>query len=140
MGGTYTLTIGDTTNDHVGTYQFQTWNVPSPDTFAISIGDVVSNGSPGPGAGNIETPGVFDIYNFEGAAGQSVLFDLQAGNAGSAIDWVLVDPAGGVVFDRLFNTDQGPLLLPLNGTYTLTIGAEDNDHMGTYQFQIVLQP
>ncbi len=135
LGGTYTLTIGEDVSDHAGTYRFQLWNVPPPDTFAIAIGDTVSNGVPGAGAGNIETPGVRDIYTFSASPGQSVFFDYQAGGT-SALTWKLVDAAGAVVFDRGFFQDAGPYTLALGGTYTLTIGEDVSDHAGTYRFQL----
>ena len=139
LGGTYTLTIGADDNDHFGAYQVQLWDIPSPQSFAIAVGDVISNGVPSVGAGNLESPAVRDVYTFSAAPGQSVLFDLQGGgNVG--VDWILIDSGGTEVFNRPFNTDTGPYALILGGTYTLTIGADDNDHFGTYQFQIVVQP
>ena len=135
LGGTYTLSVGDEDDDHVGTYQFQLWDVPDPETFPISIGDVISNGVPGAGAGNIETPGVFDIYTFTASAGQTVLFDIQSGATGG-LDWRLEGP-GGTVFDRSFSGDRTETLA--GGSYTLTIGNEDNDQVGTYQVALMLE-
>ena len=75
-GGTYTITVAGIHNRR-GAYQFQVWDVPAPDQFAITIGDTVSDGAPGSGAGNLETPGVWDVYTFEANPGQVVYFDNQ---------------------------------------------------------------
>ena len=134
-GGLYTLLVGDAEDDYTGTYQFQLWNVPPPQTFQIAIGDTVAEGAPGPGAGNIETPGVFDVYSFEATPGQSVFFDLQAG-ANGKVRWTLSDAGGNVIFDRLLNQDRGTHTLEAGGLYTLRVGDADDDYTGTYQFKL----
>ncbi len=134
-GGTYRLDIGRRDRDFVGTYSFRLWDVPPPDTFAISIGDVVSDGVPGPGAGRIESPGVKDIYLFLASAGQSVTFDLQSGGTIS-LDWKLTDPSGLVIFNRPFFGDTGPYTLSSAGMYRLTIGSDQHDRTGIYQFRV----
>ncbi len=40
--------------------------------FETAIGDEISNGEPGPGAGVIEAPGSKDIYTFSAEAGQDI--------------------------------------------------------------------
>ena len=71
--GTYTLTIDGRSNS-TGNYQITTLNVPAPDTDNFSIGDVI--------AGEIETPGVTDIWTFT-TPGQTVFFDVTgAGDLG----------------------------------------------------------
>jgi hypothetical protein len=137
LGGTYTLTVGEDRDDSTGTYQFQLWDVPAPDEFSISIGDVVSDGNPGPGAGNIETPGVKDIYTFTVTPGQTVTFDVQAHSGTYWINWKLTDENDEQVFDTCLGcTDPGTLTLTLGGTYTITVGENRDDSTGTYQFQI----
>ncbi len=135
--GTYELRIGELDSDDSGTYSFRLWDVPDPETFTIDIGDVISDGMPAPGAGNIESPGSEDIYSFDGVAGQSILGDVLAGGSLS-LDWRLEAPDGTVVFDRSFFSDTGPHVLPQTGTYVLNVGDPDSDHFGTYSFQLVL--
>lgn len=60
----------------------------------------------GAGSGNIESPGVQDLYTFTVTAGQSIYSDEQAGN----IWWALLDSAGNEIFDRT-NSDEGPVTL-----------------------------
>ena len=137
-GGTYTLTV-DGDGDHTSTYRFQLWDVPPPDEFTIAIGEVISNGVPGPGAGNIETPGVEDVYTFTAQAGQRVYFDVQASINSGFINWRVVDSAGDVVFSLDRFSDSGPHVLSRGGTYTLTVDG-DGDHTSTYRFQIIDDP
>src|SRR5258705_548731 len=67
-GGVYTITVYGL-EDSTGTYQFELFDVV-PQSFNIAIGQVVANGVPAVGAGNLETPGALDIYTFNGMAGQ----------------------------------------------------------------------
>src|SRR5207237_1290126 len=53
--GTYVLTVSGSAAN-TGTYAFTLWAVPDPQSFPINVGDTVSNGNPGAGAGNIESP------------------------------------------------------------------------------------
>src|SRR5258706_8577484 len=56
-----------------GTYGFSLINDPQTyDTFGIAVGDSVSDGVPGSGAGNIEVAGSVDAYGFAGTAGQAL--------------------------------------------------------------------
>ncbi len=141
QSGTYTITVGDDSDPGIGTYGFKLWNVPAPHQFAIAIGDTVSNGVPGPGAGNIESRGVRDIYTFNASAGQRVyfaLFDVVAEL--THINWKLTAPDGTVIFDRIFNccggSDVGELTLAQAGTYTITVGDDSDPGTGTYSFEL----
>ena len=137
-GGNYILTVFGQ-DDTTSTYQFQVWNVPPPDQFTINIGDVVSTTNPGNGSGNIETPGVQDIYTFTASAGQSISFDAQ-GTSASYLDvnWRIEDADGNLVASRANFSDDGPFTLSSGGNYTLTIFGQD-DTTSTYQFQIIEQ-
>lgn len=134
-GGVYTLTIGSSRSDHHGTYRLQLWNVPSAQTFAVAIGDVLSEGQPGAGAGHLESPGALDVYTFAAAAGQRVFLDVQAGIAVGP-NWTLAGPDGSVLFRRGFIGDGGTVQLEKDGQYTLTVGSEQSDYAGTYRIQI----
>jgi hypothetical protein len=142
-GGTYTLTVGlDEEWGETGTYQFKLWNVPAPDEFVISIGDTISDGVPGPGAGNIETPAVKDIYTFSATAGQEILLDLLDHQGLTQTDWRLQDPSGNAIFQSsMFNGDEGPYALTTSGTFTITVGLDAEwSETGTYQFQLQACP
>jgi hypothetical protein len=139
QGGVYTLTVGNPQTDVTGSYRFHLWDVPASQSFDIAIGDTVSDGVPGSGAGRIETPGVTDVYRFTAAAGQVVYFDLLDGGSG-ATQWRLVDDAGQPVFAEGFFFDQGSISLVKGGTYTLTVGTGRTDFVGAYRFRVVNVP
>lgn len=138
-GGTYTLTVGNPRSDVSETYRFQLWAVPAPQEFAIALGDLVSDGVPAAGAGNLESPGALDRYTFQVPPGQAVFFDLQAGGT-AALLWLLTDETGAVVFDQGFFFDPGTQVLTRGGTYTLTVGNSRSDARGTYRFRLTAVP
>ena len=74
--GQYTLEM--TGDGHTGTYSFDLFTVPNPQSFVLtpSTGSPasVSNGNPAAGAGNLETVASKDIYNFTVPAGGSTMY------------------------------------------------------------------
>jgi len=139
--GGYTITVGSDSNGATGTYGFKLWHVPAPDQFAIAVGDTISNGVPGPGAGNIESPGVKDIYTFSATGGQQVFFDLLAvPPALASMPWKLTAPDGTVIFDRILNccggADPGLQTLTQTGVHTITVGSDSIANVGTYSFEL----
>lgn len=137
QSGVYTLTVGDDRDASIGTYEIQLWDVPAPDEFTIAIGDVISDGVPGPGAGNIESPGVADIYRFTAAAGQRVFFAMEEQNGVSQINWQVAAPDGAIIFQTCLGCGQpGVKTLPQAGTYELTVQDHRDDGTGTYQLRL----
>jgi hypothetical protein len=135
--GVYTATVSGATPTTIGTYSFQLVRVPVGDEFVISFGDTVSDGVPGPGAGNIEAPGARDVYAFDGVVGESVIFDLLAGS-NVALGWELAAPYGSVLFDSFLGDRQ--LVLPATGVYSLSVRGNNPDDTGTYSFQLLESP
>ena len=137
-GGTYTLTIGDNTENGVGVYSFKLWNVPPPQQFTINIGDGVSNGAPSAGAGNIESPGVKDHYQFSATPGQQVYIDLLSATPQLAqVSWQLTDETGAVLFDTCLGCGEpGVRTLTRGGVYTLKVGDDRDDGVGVYSFKL----
>ncbi|MFN2137841.1 MAG: hypothetical protein ACK2UK_17935 [Candidatus Promineifilaceae bacterium] len=130
--GTYTLTLRGNGVDDTGPYSFRLLGVPSSaDVFSISIGDTVSDGVPGPGAGNLEAPGATDVYTFDGAAGDRVEFDWLSGS-NVLIGWRLQAPDSAVLFDTFLQDRQE--VLPQTGTYTLIVRGNSPDDFGAYSF------
>jgi hypothetical protein len=107
------------------------------DQFQIAYGETISDGVPGPGAGNLETGGAQDAYTFQGTAGDDVIFDSLAGGSGQFF-WLLNAPDGAVLFDT-FNADRR-IILPQSGTYTLTVRGSNANTTGTYSLRIMLVP
>ncbi len=90
---------------------------------------------PGSGAGNIETPGVLDIYTFDAAAGQQVFFDVL--DTKVAVSWELRDPTSKLIFNECLGCgDPGVFTLSQAGTYTITVGKATSYAVGTYQFKL----
>ncbi|MCI0710077.1 MAG: Ig-like domain-containing protein, partial [Chloroflexi bacterium] len=116
--GTYMLTLRGNGIDDFGLYSFRLLTAGALQVFNISIGDIVSDGVPEPGAGNLEGPGALDIYHFDGIAGQEVIFDYLAGE-NVFIGWRLNAPDGTILFDSVLADYQE--ILPQTGTYTLTL-------------------
>ena len=144
-GGTYKLTFGHDlefsfrpTRPDTGSYQFKIWDVPPPQTFAISIGDFVTNGVPGVGAGVIETPGVQDVYTFTALPGQRVYFQAPGSfDAFNFLNWTLRDETGKSIFSEGFNGfEPGAYTLTRGGTYTITVDDDDFYLPGPYQFRL----
>ncbi|UCC83773.1 MAG: VWD domain-containing protein [Gemmatimonadota bacterium] len=135
--GTYNITVTPA-RDATGTFRFQVLNVPSPDEFTVEIGDVISDGSPGPGAGKIETPGASDIYRFTAAPGQKVFLKRLGTywSGGSVMWWWMTDPDGNNVFSDVCCWDQGTFTLTQGGTYTITVSHAREATTGAYSFEI----
>lgn len=63
LTGTYVLTVrGEQSSAEA--YAFQIWEAPPPQDFRINVGDILSANVPGPGAGDIESPGAVDRFTF----------------------------------------------------------------------------
>jgi hypothetical protein len=137
--GEYTIIVGTDNHPSVGTYSFNIWDVPKPDTFAISIGEEISNGVPGPGAGNIESPGVKDIYTFDAKAGQTVYFQITKAPQSNELWWKLYDQMDQKVDETILlgaaTHDPGNITLELGGTYTIVVGNDGKPSVGTYGFK-----
>jgi TIR domain len=110
--------------------------------FSIKIGDKIDDGVPDPGAGSIEAPYAQDTYVFTASAGQRVYFRMLHHSTGIAsIRWRLVDETGMEVFSTCLGcTEPGLRTLTKGGTYTLTVGSDNDPATGTYQLQLFNVP
>lgn len=137
-GGSYTLTVGNDKDPGTGTYQLQLFDVPSPNQFSIKIGDTIKESVPGSGAGVIESPGVEDVYTFNATPRQRVYFRVWEYSTGlSYIKWKLTDDNGMELFDTCLGCSE-PGVQPLvrGGSYTLTVGNQNDPSTGTYRLQL----
>ena len=114
-------------------------SAPAPKgTIAIKIGDTISDGVPVAGAGNIESPGSEDQYQFSATAGQRAYFHKVEFSKGmDYINWRLTDDAG----QELFNTclgcsDPGVQTFPHAGVYSLVVGNEKDPSTGSYKLRV----
>lgn len=103
------------------------------DSFVIAYGDTVSDGVPGPGAGNLEVGGATDSYSFDATAGDVAIFAVLAG-ATTMFRWRLEAPDGTEVFDVIYTDRQATL--DQTGTYTLTVFGFTPTSFGVYSFTL----
>ena len=131
--GVYTLTIdGDT--DLVEAYEFELVAVPDAETFQISLGDSVSDGVPAVGAGNIESQGAADVYEFTVPVGVTMLdFDAVSPTFDSRYQVTIEGPNGFESIDTFFRDRTVAITDP--GAYTLTVEG-DTDLVSTYSFTL----
>ena len=134
-GGTYTLVASGYWNN-TGTYQIKIWPV-SDQSFSFSIGDVVTNGSPAAGAGNLESPGFRDLYTFTASPSQLVYFEDRNGSNPDNIRYDVYDQNWNLLFGEWLNgnNDVGLRRLTLGGTYHLAASGFWNN-TGTYSFRV----
>src|SRR6185436_4240143 len=102
----------------------------------INVGDTISNGVPGVGAGNIESAGAYDIYTFNGTTGQVLYVDLLS-TTNASLDYELRTPGNGSLFGHAMYDDGGRVVLPANGTYTINVFDYLGPLTGTYSFTIL---
>lgn len=88
--------------------------------------------------GAISEPGEIDYFTFNGTAGQRLYYDALENDHAVAIAARLVGPAGVVAHLNGLNsdTDVGPFVLTMSGTYTLIFDAS-TDTVGSYKFRLL---
>jgi len=139
-GGTYRLQVS-ASSGKTGTYSFDLFEVPEPQTFALSpaVGSpaTVSPELPAAGAGNLETSASVDRYSFSvPAGGASIFLDNESciGTTGFAYStWKLIGPAGAAPISGSCSSDQQFDRLPA-GSYTLEFSTKQTG--GTYSFML----
>ncbi|TVQ51238.1 MAG: hypothetical protein EA377_13075 [Phycisphaerales bacterium] len=136
--GEYTITVFGNQNA-TGTYSFKVWSVPEPDTFTITLDQVISLNDPGPGAGNIEQPGAVDIYTLSIAEPLTVFFDHK--NSSCGIRWSVQRPDGTMIFSNnaMCSGHPGVRELDQAGVYTISV-VGNQTVTGTYSFKVWTVP
>ncbi|MCA8960346.1 MAG: hypothetical protein KDC38_07525, partial [Planctomycetes bacterium] len=126
LPGPHTLSV---ISDAGGTsdYEFQVLDV-SDDFGATSIGSTIS--------GEIAHPGQVDHYAFSAAPGTEIAFVLQTSSASSALDYVLEDTFGRVIFGPTTSLNSTEGIALLGGDYVLSIVGEGSS-TGTYTFDLI---
>ena len=116
--------------------------IASQGAYSIKIGDKITDGFPGPGAGIIDKPYDQDVYIFNAAPRQRVYFrNLRHGNGLSYIKWGLTDADGAEVFKTCLGCGEpGVQVLTKGGSYTLTVGSDNDRGTGTYELQLFAVP
>lgn len=73
--GEYEIVVFTDFGSAGGEYELDMRLMPEPEHFTIATGDTITDGVPGPGAGNLESDGATDVYQFTVNAPQYVTFD-----------------------------------------------------------------
>ncbi len=113
---------------------------PPGDRFNIAVGQVVTNGVPGVGAGALAVAQEQDVYAISAVAGQTLFF-RDFGADASNIDWALFDANNQQIFrDRLDGFAPGRYSFASSGSYEIRVlSAADGSATGHYSF-VVLDP
>ncbi len=121
--GVYTISV-EAPKDATASYGFSVLAVPADQKFTISIGDTVDTGT-GAGAGNIESWGAKDVYEFSATAGETIaVVGRDCTDATSILSWTLYlgdteQTVGGLRCD----SPSDPIEIAESGTYRLEVTA-----------------
>ncbi len=142
-GGAYTLSIGGNPDPATGAYAMRVVSVPQPTHFdlgALSGTVRIGPGKPGPGAGEIESPGVSDLYAFTVPAHARVSLHIVDSSPGmSGISLRLFDPDGNTINDSCLGcSDPAAIDLQQAGAYVVGIGSNTDPATGTYELELGL--
>lgn len=138
--GTYVFEVSGSSGT-TGSYSFKIWTVEPPQVFPVSIGQTVSSGVPGPGAGVLEEPGSIDRYELTITSATNVFFDELNGNC--SITWTCRKPDASTLFppSPICVGDPGQFLLLDVGTYEIEVQSGTSSAFGPYSFRLVeVQP
>lgn len=141
--GTYTIVVEVPRPDtsYVGSYSFRIRDIAGDTRYPLALGQVVSIGVPGAGAGNIESPGGEDQYKFEGLTGQRLAFEELsfAESFAGWLFWEVKRPSGTVLLQGYFDEERLRYeTLPESGVYTVRVYVNTSEpaHVGAYSFRI----
>lgn len=132
--GRYKLEVTKPRNS--GTYKL---NLLLQPLFDVVPPVTISNGSPGPGAGNLETTEAEDHYRFTSASGGAIQLDFsECGSTLRTVNWKLVNEAGTTI--KSATADCGSTRVPdvPAGTYRVIVSA--SVYAGTYKLKITAEP
>lgn len=146
--GTYTLRVwvGTVNAAYIGTYSFRLRPISADPTYAIQIGDTVTNGVPGASAGNIEVPGAWDFYTFTATNGQIAFFEILGTAAAfqGNLSCELKSPSSNLVFSSYITAGNHPgrKVFTEIGTYRMRVFSPVNNtnQVGTYSIRVRAVP
>ncbi|MFJ4095875.1 VWD domain-containing protein, partial [Kitasatospora sp. NPDC089913] len=113
--------------------------VVPPQSFTATLPLTVSDGVPGPGAGNLENAAAQDEYLFDLPAGSAVYVRPTVCPGGNAsLRWSLLTPAGATAGSG-YGCQGGEVRSPTAGTHRLSITTQ-NGAAGPYALQVTAIP
>jgi hypothetical protein len=140
-GGPYTLSVGGNAEPATGAYAVQILSVPLPTRIKLGpLDGVVQIGPerPATGAGEIESPGEVDVYEFSvPARAQVAVRILKVDRALSSIRLQIADEDDSEILASCLGcSEPGAITLPRAGTYALTVGSTKDPATGAYELQL----
>ncbi|GAA3319008.1 VWD domain-containing protein [Arthrobacter ramosus] len=149
--GDYRLETGtDIIRNSYGTYSLSAFFVPDPQTFTLPLdGSTVSNGVPGPGAGNLETKASKDFYTFTVPAGGKTLYlDFNRDCVNHAdniflngLTWQVTSIASGAKVAGDYCGSGNKTVALAAGDYRLEMGTDlSRNSYGTYSLSAFFVP
>jgi hypothetical protein len=135
--GNYKVAVTD--NGQTGTYSLYLALTPLPDVFNVTLPVSISNGVPGPGAGNLETTSSEDDYVFSTSSAGGVQLDFSnCSSALQSVNWALTNTSSGSKIASGQGCGSQLLSGVAAGQYQLAV--THNGASGTYQLGISSQP
>ena len=118
--------------------------VARAEVFSIAMGDTVSDGVPGLGAGRLGAAKDDDVYTFTASAGQLAFFEALSQDSAfkRSLRWGLTKPSGGFAFGSFFSNPVGRIPLGESGVYKIRVFSDGTDPtwIGPYSFRVTLIP
>ena len=136
--GDYTIEVSSRSGA-TGNYGFTIWRVPPDESFTLSLGVAVSTGTPGPGAGRIETPGSVDIYRIAVSEGQTVTIEpLQPSTGCGTLRYAVLDPDGSTQYsNEVLCAGMGRPAITVHRSGDLIVRVfGDVSNIGEYSFRV----
>lgn len=135
--GSYALTMSSYASTTAGTYAFDLLVHPEPQRFSYTLGQVVTDGDPIPGAGNLETVVSQDIYEFDFDGG-GLYLDTRSCVSGAPWELRSVDTDTRVSSGNCSDWQIDDLAA---GRYEFSLSAgRYGDGVGGYSFQLFATP
>ena len=124
--GTYTLTLNNSSGSS-GTYSFDMLSLPVAAT-SLALGPTQTV------AGTLAVGTNTLVYSFQGASGEHIFLDNEQ-NLGDPVNYRLIGPDGGQIFNINSYSDSNPLTLTESGSYYLLVDGESSSPIN-YQFRL----
>ena len=124
--GSYTLTVA-ANGDNTGSYQFRLFDLST--ATPLTLGNLLS--------ATLNPANSTTAYQFAGTKGSKVFYNYLTASGADNAYVRLIDPSGNILFATGLRSDQGPIALPANGTYTLLVEGYIGDQgTGTYSINL----
>jgi RHS repeat-associated protein len=122
-----------------GTYVLLVGNSMDAMTYSVQVTQIADTPVPASGFGTVHSgtmaAGQTITFTYTAPAGLPIYYDMLSDSFGSA-SLYMTAPDGSFILNAPFD-DQGPIILPMSGTYTVTIQGFQPSDTGTFDFCIL---